>query len=87
VDWVKEQTQTEAEHRRKTNDKINGYIFIQRIIGQILAFLLGVVGVAGGGYIAVSGQPWAGVGIATATITGLAVTFLTGRAPKDTQKG
>ncbi|MDR1229688.1 MAG: hypothetical protein LBK55_11900 [Azoarcus sp.] len=82
VDWVIQQTQSEAEHRRKVDNTINHYIFCQRILGQILASLLGLTGVVGGGWIAVSGQPWAGASIAAATITGLAVAFLTGRAPR-----
>ncbi|GHT91705.1 hypothetical protein AGMMS49545_08090 [Betaproteobacteria bacterium] len=82
VDWVVQQTQAEAESRRRSLDKINLYVFTQRILGQILAFLLGLSGILGGGYIALRGQPWAGVAIASAVITGLAVTFLTGRENK-----
>jgi hypothetical protein len=82
VDWVVQQTQAEAESRRRTLDTINRYIFIQHIVGQCLAFCLGLAGVLGGGYIALQGQPWAGAAIAGAVITGLAVAFLTGKAGK-----
>jgi hypothetical protein len=82
VDWVVAQTQAEAEYRRRSIDRVNGCIFRERVYGQTLAFLLGLSGVAGGGYIALNGQPWAGFAKATAVITGLAVTFLTGKETK-----
>lgn len=79
VDWVIQQTQIEAEHRRKQDETINGYIFKEHILGQICALIIGLAGIAGGAWVAVSGQAWAGATIATAAITGLAVVFLTGR--------
>ena len=36
VDWVISQTQIEADHRRKETSRINGFIFIEHLIGQIL---------------------------------------------------
>lgn len=82
VDWVISQTQIEAEHRRTEDKRINGYIFVDRILGQIFAFIIGMSGVSGGAYVAVNGQPWAGATIASLAITGLAVVFLTGRNKK-----
>ncbi|MBI3479241.1 MAG: hypothetical protein HY016_02635 [Nitrosomonadales bacterium] len=79
VDWVINQTQIEAEHRRKETSKINGYIFAEHLIGQIFSLIIGTAGIGAGSWVAVSGQPWAGGTIATAAITGLAVVFLTGR--------
>ena len=79
VDWVKDQTQIEAEHRRSQNSRINRYVFIERIVGQVFAFLIGIVGVLGGGYVAMHNQPGAGATISTAALTGLAVVFVTGR--------
>ncbi|WP_156829791.1 hypothetical protein [Methylovulum miyakonense] len=83
VDWVIKQTQIEAEHRRSETIKINRYTFIERIVGQLCAFLIGIAGVVGGSYVAISGQPEAGGVIATAALTGLAVVFLTGRAKRN----
>ena len=37
VDWVKDQTQIEAEHRRSQNSRINMFVFIERILGQIVS--------------------------------------------------
>lgn len=79
VDWVINQTQIEAEHRRKETARINGFIFIEHLVGQIFSLIIGLGGIGAGSWVAVNGQPWAGGTIATASITGLAVVFLTGK--------
>jgi hypothetical protein len=78
VDWVINQTQTEAEHRRAENKRINLFIFIERLVGQIFAFVIGMAAIGVGAYIALNGQPWAGATIAGVAITGLAGIFLIG---------
>jgi uncharacterized membrane protein len=82
VDWVFTQTQIEAEHRRAEVKRINKFVFIERIIGQIFALLIGLAGIIGGVYAAINGQAWAGGTIASLAITGLAAVFLTGRRSK-----
>jgi uncharacterized membrane protein len=82
VDWVVSQTQIESEHRRKQDTKINTYIFIERVLGQVFALIIGLSGIGVGGYIAVKGEATAGATIASISITGLAVVFLTGRHSK-----
>ncbi|MDD5036705.1 MAG: hypothetical protein PHE55_18360 [Methylococcaceae bacterium] len=82
VDWIVKQTQIEAEHRRSEDKRINTFVFVERLIGQIFALLIGLAGIVGGVYAAVNGQAWAGGTIASLAITGLAVVFLTGRRGK-----
>ena len=79
VDWIISQTQVEAEHRRKQDNRVNLFTFIEHLLGQLFAFLIGIAGVVGGVYASVNGQPTAGGVIASAALTGLAVVFLTGR--------
>lgn len=79
VDWIISQTQVEAEHRRVETIRVNTFVFIEHILGQIFALLIGSGGIYAGAHLALAGQPWAGGTIATAAITGLAVVFLTGR--------
>jgi hypothetical protein len=79
VDWVINQTQIEAEHRRKETSRINGFVFIEHVLGQLFALAIGLTGIVGGSYVALNGQPWAGGTIATAALTGLAAVFLTGK--------
>lgn len=82
VDWVIQQTQIEAEHRRAQDQRINTYVFIEHTLGQIFAFVIGLSGVMGGAYVAIHEQPWAGATIASLALTGLAVAFLTGKRPR-----
>jgi uncharacterized membrane protein len=82
VDWVLQQTQIEAETRRSEIRRINLFTFIERVLGQIFGLLIGLSGIFGGGYIALHGEPWAGVSIAGVTIGSLAIAFITGRKGK-----
>jgi len=82
VDWIFTQTQIEAEHRRAEVKRVNKFVFIEHIIGQVFALLIGMAGIIGGVYAAINGQAWAGGTIASLAITGLAAVFLTGRRGK-----
>ena len=79
VDWVISQTQIEADHRRKETSRINVFIFIEHLIGQIFALIIGLVGIVCGSWVAYKGEPAAGGTIASIAIGGLAAVFLTGR--------
>lgn len=76
VDWVFEQTQIEAETRRKEQTRINTFIFAERIAGMVAALLIGVCGIGGGIYAGLHGHDWLGGVVATTTIGTLAVAFL-----------
>ena len=64
------------------NSRVNGFIFVERLVGQIFAFLIGMSGIGCGSYLALNGHDWAGGTIASLALTGLAVVFLTGRRSK-----
>jgi uncharacterized membrane protein len=80
VDWVIRETEREADYRRRETHCVNHYIFAERMLGMGFAFLLGMAGILGGGYLALNGQPKAGIAIATVTIGALAVAFLRGKS-------
>ena len=79
VDFVIEQTKIEADYRRTENHRVNTFVFIERVIGQVFALLIGLTGIISGAYVAVNGQPTAGATIASLSLTGLAVVFLKGK--------
>lgn len=76
VDLVVQETRLEAAHRRKQETRINVFVFVERLLGQLAAIALAVLGISGGIYAALQGQPWLGGVIVTATIGTLAVTFV-----------
>lgn len=76
VDFVIQQTALEAEHRRLQDNRINGYIFAEHVLGQIGAITVAILGIGGGIYAGLHGQPALGGIIATVTIGTLAVAFI-----------
>jgi hypothetical protein len=76
VDVVVQETQAEAAHRRTQESRINTFIFIERLLGQVFAIVLAGLGIAGAIYAGLNGQPWLGGVIATVTVGTLAVTML-----------
>jgi uncharacterized membrane protein len=82
VDFIIEQTKIEADFRREETKRLNLFTFIEHLIGQIFALLIGLSGIVGGAYVAVIGQPAAGASIAGIALTELAVVFILGRSKK-----
>lgn len=76
VDWILKQTENEAADRRERQARLDRYVCRERLIGQIFGFLIGIGGIAGGAYVAVSGHPTAGGTIASIAIGTLAVAFI-----------
>ena len=74
-EWVRG-IEKEAEYRRKTKNKVNHFIFIEKILGQVFGMLIGLVGTIAGSYVALKGQPIAGASIASIAIGSLAVAFV-----------
>lgn len=83
VDWVIQQTETEGDHRRSETKRVNTFVFIERLLGQIFGLVIGLSGVVGGSYVAVVGEPVAGTAIATVSIGSLAVVFVTGKQKRN----
>lgn len=86
VDFVIEQTRLEATHRRDSSRRINYFVFTEHILGQVLALVVAALGVGGGIYAGLNGQPVLGGTIATVTIGSLAVSFITRNRPPPSSK-
>lgn len=92
VDFVVEQTKAEAEFRRRTSDRINAYIFLERFFGTFCALAVGICGIVGGGYVGLHGEPVLGGTIASVALGTLAVAFISknqakAKPPADDNKG
>lgn len=77
VDFVIEQTRSEAEHRRLREKRIDIFVLIERVLGQLSAIVLAVLGIGGGIYAGMQGLQAVAIAIITATIGTLAVAFVT----------
>ena len=83
VDWVTAQTEKEAEHRRAREDKVNGYVFFERISGIVGGVLISMFGLGISAYVALHGQPWVAGVIGGGTLVGIVGVLVQGRgAPK-----
>lgn len=76
IDWILKETETEATHRRQRNKSLDCKVFIERILGQVFGFLIGIVGITAGAIVAIKGFSKAGCVIASVAIGTLAVSFL-----------
>jgi hypothetical protein len=63
VPWVLTQTECEANHRRKSELRVSSYIFIERILGQVLGASVALAGLSMGSYLIMHGHDAAGVAI------------------------
>jgi uncharacterized membrane protein len=77
VDFVITQTSKEAEHRRVREKRVDVFIFVERILGQLSAIVLAVLGIGGGIYAGSQGMEKVAIAIITATIGTLAVALVT----------
>lgn len=73
VDWIIEQTQAEAEHRRAEQVRVNNLIFVEHLFAQAAALIVGVAGIGGGVWLVTQGQTWPGVAIAAVVMVALTV--------------
>lgn len=77
VDFVINQTSMEASHRRVREKRVDIFILIERVLGQLLALLLAALGIGGGIYAGLKGLEALSIAIITFTIGTLAVAFVT----------
>jgi hypothetical protein len=79
VDWVFDQTQQEAEHRRTQDRRVNVFIFVERIVGQVFGLLVALAGLAAAAYMATHGAPTAGAVVGGTTLVSMVTAFIVGR--------
>lgn len=75
VDWVVSETTKEAEHRRNEHSYINKSVTRTNLIGQLMAFTIGITAIIGGLYATMNGHSEA-LWLSGTAITALAVAFL-----------
>lgn len=78
LEWMFNETEIEAKHRRSENRRINTMIFIERVLGLFFALVVTVLGLGSAVYCAqIDREITAGI-IGGATLVGLAVAFISG---------
>ena len=80
VDFVFEQTRLEAEHRRAQENRINLFVFAERLIGSFFGLI--TVGAAFGfAYVmAMANKDWVAATVVGTTLVSVFATFVAGRS-------
>ncbi len=78
--------ESEANHRHKieqgvleANRRTAGFNSLSEIIGSVFGFLIGIVSIAAGTFLAINGKEGAGSFIGSAGVIGLVAVFVMGR--------
>ena len=83
ADRIIEMAEQESQHRRRLEKQALEAEIIEIRIGQIFAFLIGVVTILSGSYTAMQGAQIAGGFIGTAGVVGLVSVFIVGHRTKE----
>ena len=72
LEWFFKHTDTEANHRRNEDTRLNSLAIKSTYIGQVFALILGLAGIGAGTYIAIQSNPYAGLGVSVMALLTLA---------------
>ncbi len=79
VDWYIQETSFEAQKRREGRDRVNLYVFIERVLGLIFGLLVAVLGIGGGIYLGLHGRDVAASIIGGGSLATIVSAFIYGR--------
>lgn len=77
VQWVVNQTEIEASHRRRENARVNTFVFIERVSGVVAGAGVAVLGFLAGAYLVMNGHEWAGVALCGSTLATIVAVLVT----------
>lgn len=86
VDWVIEQTELEAKSRRKLNERINLFIFAERMAGPVIGGVVALAGLALGAFLIMHGHDWAGAVLCGTTLVSLVSVIVTHKPSAGTEE-
>lgn len=79
VQWVFDQTEREAEHRRARLERLDTMVFVERMAGQAAAILVCAGALVAAYMLGQAGREIAAAAIGTTAVVGLATAFLSNR--------
>lgn len=79
VQWVFDQTEREAEHRRARVVRLDTMVFLERMAGQVAAILVCAGALVAAYLLGQAGREIAAAAIGTTAVVGLATAFLSNR--------
>lgn len=79
IDFYIEETKKESDYRRNRIKRVDWFMFMERMSGQIFALAIGICSILAGAYVVTNGHDWAGAAFVSSGIGGLAMAFAMGR--------
>ena len=79
VDWVRDQTESEAIARRARLAKLDIFIFVERIAGLLAGTLISCLSMGAAIFLAMNGQPAVAGVIGGGTLVGLVTVLVQGK--------
>ena len=79
VDWVKQQTEDEANSRRARELRVDRYVLAERMGGLFFGGLISLAGLLIAAYVALHGQPWVAGILGGGTLVGIVTVLVTGK--------
>lgn len=76
VEWVFDQTQAEAEHRRSENSRVNTLIFAERLVRLLFALIIALAGLGVATYLALQGHEVVASVIGGGTLAAMVTAFV-----------
>jgi hypothetical protein len=79
VDWVRDQTESEAVARRARQSRVDVFIFAERIAGLLAGTLISCLGMGAAIFLALKGQATVACVIGGGTLVGLVTVLVQGK--------
>ena len=79
VDWIRDQTEKEAQARRVRTVRIDTFILIERIAGLVAGTLISCLGMGAATFLALNGQFTVACVIGGGTLVGLVTVLVQGK--------
>jgi hypothetical protein len=82
VDWVKSQTEKEADFRRNRQLRVDSFVLAERMGGLVAGAVIAGLGLGISAVVALNGQPWVAGILGGGTLVSIVTVLVTGRQPK-----
>lgn len=79
VDWICQQTEAEAQHRRVREQRVDAFIFAERIGGLVCGAFIAAFGLGVAAYVGLNGQAELAAVLGGGTLVGIVTVLVTGK--------
>ncbi|MCX7660011.1 MULTISPECIES: hypothetical protein [Caldimonas] len=78
VEWFFDETTKEGDFRRAETSRVNGFVFVERLLGILAGLFMGSSALYASYHLAMAGHDWVAAIIGGTTVVGLVSAFVVG---------